>query len=140
MTARGNRRSAFALPGVDFSEANRLHSGPAKEGRQPNERAAPAVVRLWLEARLDRREPSVCKFLEPDVPILLALQPLSFRTEFPQPPLSNGEVRGIERTSDLLAVDLDAGVVNLVALSVKALCGLLKLLRLFRASDSCEEA
>ena len=99
---------------------------------QPDERDAPTVVRLRLETGLDRREPFIRKFLEPDVPILLALQPLGFRAEFDQPPFGNREVGCLERAPGLLAVDLDEGVVKSIAVPVKALGDLVELLRFFR--------
>ena len=93
---------------------------------------AATVVRLRLEAGLDRSEPLIRKFLEADVSILLALGPLGLRAEFHQPPLGNREVVRLERAPDLLAVDLDEGVVKSNAVPVEALGDLVKLLRFFR--------
>ena len=131
MTPRGNRRPALPLPSVDFREANRLHGHPAKKRRQPDERDAPTVVRLRLEAGLDRCEPFIREFLEADVSILLALQPLRFRAEFHQSPLGDGEVVRLERAPDLLAVDLDEGVADSAAVPVEALGDLVELLSFF---------
>ena len=132
---RPNPRSSFknrAGESVDFSEANRFHRHPAKKRCQPEERDEPAVVGLRLEPGLDRRDPFICKFLEPDVPILLALQPLGFRAEFPPPPFGNGEVGRLDRAPDRLAVDLDEGLVKSIAVPAEALGGLVNLLRFFR--------
>ena len=95
-----------SLPRVNFGEANRLHGHPAKEGRQPDERNGATVVGLRLEAGLDRREPLVRGFLEPDISIFFALQPLGFRAEFHQPPLGNREVIRLERTPVCLPLTL----------------------------------
>ena len=97
VTPRGNRCPAFPLPSVDFSEANRLHGHPAKERRQPDECDAATVVGFRLEAGLDRRQPLVSEFLEANISILLALQPLGFRAEFHQSPLGDSEVVRFER-------------------------------------------
>ena len=132
VTPRGNRRPALPLPSVNLSEANRLHGQPAKERRQPDERDPPAIIRFRLEAGLDRREPFIRKFLEPDIPILPALQTLGFRAEFHQPPLRDREVGRLERAPDLLAVDLDRGLIKSIAVPVEALGDLVKLLRFFR--------
>ena len=85
-----------------------------------------------IEAGFDRSEPLIRKFLEANVSIFLALQPLRFRAEFHQSPLGSREVVRFERAADLLAVDLDEGVVKSIAVPVEALGDLVKLLRFFR--------
>ena len=101
-------------------------------GRQPDERDATTVVGFGLEAGLDRGEPLVRKVHKVDISILPALQPIRFRAEFHQAPPGNREVVRLERTPDLLAVDLDDGVVKSIAVPVEALGDLVKLLRFFR--------
>ena len=58
----------------------------------------------------------------------LGLQTLGFGAEFHQPPLRDREIARLERAPDLLAVDLDKGVVDSVAVPVEALGDLVEFL------------
>ena len=92
----------------------------------------PTVVRLRVEAGLDRREPLIREFIEADIAIFFALQSLRFGAEFHQPPLGDREVVRLEREPDLLAVDLDEGAVMSISVPVEATATLLKHPRFLR--------